>query len=172
MQLVGLVGCGNGRAGMRARGEGAQGPGEQRGEAREIREPAQEAAKSSSCLHIPGFSAGAEVGEEEDGQVRKQGSLPHRGLGAWFSLKGQLVELILRLILIQRHLQHTGLITPTGPCCSQEPAAQSPRSQCPPRGHRAAPSLVQKLDSGQRPALDTPQQPPASLAQTRTPAWP
>ena len=57
------------------------------------------------------------------GRVGKQRVAPHRGLGARFPLQGQLVELILCLILIQRHLGHTGLITPTGLHCSQEPTA-------------------------------------------------
>lgn len=138
--------------------KGAQGPAVQRGEALGIREavqhPGEVATESSSCPHILGFSGRVMLGEE-DGQGGKLVSLSHRGLGAWLPLQGQLVELILCLILIQRHLQHTGLIKPTHwplPCCSQEPTAQSPGSQCPTRGHSSALSPVQKLDSGQESA--------------------
>lgn len=41
------------------------------------------------------------------GRVDKESSLPHRGLAARLPLQRQLVELILRLILIQGHLQQT-----------------------------------------------------------------
>lgn len=52
----------------------------------------------------------------------KQDSVPHRRLGARLPLQGQLVELILRLILIQRHLRHRVWSHPGAHC--PEPRSQ------------------------------------------------
>lgn len=93
---------------------------------------AEVASRSLSCPHTLGFAGRAEAGEEEDGQTGHAGTpaLPHRGLGARLSLQGQLVELILRLILIQRHLGHMDLITPLAPAALRPPLLRT-------QGHRS-----------------------------------
>lgn len=71
------------------------------------------------------FRKGRGGGERGGGEWGSRDSPAHRGLRAWLPLQGQLVELILRLVLIQRYLGHPGRITPTAPDALRSPLSRA-----------------------------------------------